>query len=277
MRLKFLAAAWRQPAATKQLALADESSSIGELLAEWPETVGVLVWPYQCAAWDAETRVKRIAQHFDAVRAIKGLRLAPDEKLILADLSSFSPGTSLTIDRAAWLSREGHLTLSLFKDHFRAFTLSFSLSGFPGLELFIGGLQGRHGEDMLTIYRDLTRDFEGMRPRDFMLEMLRMFAARVGVRRIYAVTDEFQIFKHEYFGGHDVPGLNYDNVWEDRGGERTAPTHFELPLGAARRAIEDVPAKKRSMYRRRYEMLDKIEAMIPNDLSIAERRHFDAQ
>jgi uncharacterized protein VirK/YbjX len=31
------------------------------------------------------------------------------------------------------------------------------------------------------------------------------------------------------------------------------------------------------MYRRRYEMLDAIDAALPTDLTTAERRHFDAQ
>jgi uncharacterized protein VirK/YbjX len=277
MRLKFVAVALLERDASKQLAYAESSSPLGELLAEWPETAGALIWPYQCAAWDAATRVRRIGEHFDTVRKIPGLKLRPDEKLVLANLSSSSPGALLVLDRPAWLSREGHLTLSLFKNEFRAFTLSFSLSRFPETELFIGGLQGRQSDDALAMYRDLTKDFDGMRPRDFMLEMLRMFAARIGVHRILAVADESQIFKHAYFKRHRVPALNYNDVWHERGGERIAPTHFELPLTGVRRPLEDVPTKKRSMYRRRYEMLDKIEGMLPRELTEVERMHFNAR
>jgi uncharacterized protein VirK/YbjX len=151
MRLRFVIAALRNPAASKQLALASPTSPLGELLTEWPQTVGSLLWPYQCADWNATTRVDRIAEHFSAVREIPGLKLKPDEKLVLADLSSFSPGTYLILDRPSWLSREGHLTLSLFKEDFRAFTLSFSLSAFPNTDLFIGGLQGRHGVEILAM------------------------------------------------------------------------------------------------------------------------------
>jgi len=72
-------------------------------------------------------------------------------------------------------------------------------------------------------------------------------------------------------------GMFYDDVWADRGGTRVAPTHFELPLAGSRRPLEEVAAKKRSMYRRRYEMLDAIDAALPTDLTTAERRHFDAR
>ena len=176
LRAKFVIAALKAPSVTRTLASANGSSPLGELLAEWPETVGALLWPYQCAAWNAETRFDRIAKHLEAVQQIRGLSLGLEDKLVLADLSFVSSGLSLIIDRARWLAREGHLTLSLFKDEFRAFTVSFSLANEPQRELFIGGLQGRQSEGILTLYRDLTKDFEGMRPRDFLLEALRLFA-----------------------------------------------------------------------------------------------------
>jgi uncharacterized protein VirK/YbjX len=196
--------------------------------------------------------------------------------MVVADLSRYSPGASLLLDRAEWLTREGHLTLSLFKDDFRAFTLSFSLFGYPETELFIGGLQGRQTENALELYRDLTKDFAGLRPRDFVLEMLRLFALKIGARHIYAVADSQKIFRHRYFRKKSTPRLDYDDVWRDRSGEPVTARYFELPLMGSRRPLEEVPTKKRSMYRRRYEMLTEIERSMPSDFVTAERRQFDA-
>jgi uncharacterized protein VirK/YbjX len=276
MRLKFILAAARAPQLSRKLASAKANSPFGALLAECPETVGTLLWPYQCAAWDAETRFNRISAHVDAIANIPGLDLALGDKLVLADLSSISPGVSLIIDRAPWLAREGHLALSLFKGDFRAFSVAFSLFAEPEPALFIGCVQGRQSDDILALYRDLTKDFEGMRPRDFLLEALRLFALRIGVRHIYAVADEHKITRHKYFAGKTIAGIRYDDVWEDRGGSRVATTHYELPLDGSRRSLEEIPAKKRSMYRRRYDMLDAIDAAMPADLTRAELRHFDA-
>jgi uncharacterized protein VirK/YbjX len=276
MRAKFVVATLRTPSLTRKLASLNAESPMAELLTECPETIGAMVWPYQCAAWDAETRFRRISEHLDVVRQIPGLTLALDDKLVLANLSAISSGVSLIIDRAPWLAREGHLALSLFKDDFRAFSVAFSLSKEPELTLFIGGLQGRRADEVLALYRDLTKDFEGMRPRDFLIESLRLFAVKIGVRHIYAVAEDHKISRHKYFAGKETSGLNYDEAWLERGGSRVAVTHFELPLGGSRRPLEEVPAKKRSMYRRRYEMLDAIDAAMPSDLATAERRHFDA-
>ena len=277
LRIKFLLAAMRAPSVSRSLASADPTSRIGKLLTESPETVGVILWPYQCAAWDADARFSRLCEHLNAVDQIPVLSLSLDDKLVIADLSWISPGVSLIIDRAPWLAREGHLTLSLFKDDFRAFSVSFSLLSQPERTLFIGGLQGRRSDEILALYRDLTKDFEGMRPRDFLLEALRMFAVKIGVRNIFAVADEHKISRHKYFAGKEAGSFSYDEVWLERGASRVAPTHFELPLAGSRRALEEVSSKKRSMYRRRYQMLDRIEAALRTDLTGAERRYFDAR
>ena len=276
IRSKYVLAALRDTALTDRLRQLDPRCPLGQLVQEWPDTVGFQIWPYQCAAWDAPTRFARIEDHLRSIDAIPGLRLSTAEKLVLTDLGSFSPDTSLVLDRPKWMSREGHLTLSLFKGQFRAFTVSFSLSKHPNTEVFVGGIQGRQDSDILDVYRDLTKDFHGIRPRDFILEALRLFATSIDAKRLLAVADQHKISRHAYFGKNGAPGLYYDEIWEERGGVKVHETHFELPLQGNRRPLEEVSSKKRSMYRRRYEMLDQIEAMMPTNLARAERRHFDA-
>ena len=276
LRAKFVLAALKNPTLARSLEYLDRQSPLGMLLAERPETIGNLVWPYQCAAWDANTRFARISAHLGALERLPGLKVTGDEKIVFADLTSLSPDALVMIDYSPWLAREGHLTLSLFKGHFRAFTIAFSLVNWPQTELFIGGIQGRNDDRILEMYRDLTKEFHGVRPRDLMLELLRLFALRIDAKHIYAVADDHKISRHAYFGKKGTLGLNYDDVWVERGGLRIAETHFELPLAGSRRDLNEVAAKKRSMYRRRYEMFDELEASLPDDLAQAERRRFDA-
>lgn len=276
LRTKFVLAALREPALARSLEHVDPQSPMGRLLAERPETIGNLIWPYQCAAWDAKTRFARISGHLDVLEKVPGLKLAGDEKIVFADLTALSDDTFAMIDYSPWLAREGHLTLSLFKGDFRAFTVAFSLFDWPDTELFIGGIQGRNDDRILNLYRDLTKEFHGVRPRDLMLELLRLFALRIGVTALVAVADNNKISRHPYFRKKGTLGLNYDEVWQERGGSRIADTHFALPLVGTRRDLNEVAAKKRSMYRRRYEMFDEIEASLPADLAQAERRRFNA-
>lgn len=275
LRVKFVLAAIRERKTSRKLQN-PTAHELRYLISDSPQIVGHLIWPYQCSAWNVEKRFSRIDSHFKFIENSPQLKFGIDDKLVLMDLSFLSADLSLILDRPGWLSREGSLTLSLFKGRFRAFTVSFSLSRHRTTELFIGGIQGRKTEDILSLYRDLTKQLCGMRPRDFLIESLRLFAVTLNVDHIYAVADEFKIARHKYFGDLNTQGLFYDDIWLERGARIIADTHYELPLIQERREIELVAPKKRAMYRRRYQMLDQIKDGLALGIARAERRRFEA-
>lgn len=277
LRLKFVRAALREPALSRRLSKLNPATPLAKFLAQHPQTIGALIWPYQCAAWDATKRFERISAHLDVIEHMPGLKVHGDEKIVFAHLTEVSDELKIMIDYSPWLAREGLLTLSLFKGDFRAFTIAFSLFDFPRTKLFIGGIQGRKNDgDMLSLYREITKLLHGVRPRDFVLEMVRMFALKIGVKHLYAVADDYKIARHSYFANKNEPGLHYDEVWAERGALKVAPTHFELPLTGSKRELSEVAPKKRAMYRRRYEMFDAIEAGLPDNFAKAKRLNFQA-
>jgi uncharacterized protein VirK/YbjX len=260
LQAKFLGASLLGAAALKPLFSAAPDSYMGRYLSARPETAGLLIWPYQCAAWDRSLRIARFASHFDAIEAApQQFQFGVDDKLMLLDLAEYMQGCSLVLDQPRWMAREGQLTLNLFQGRFRAFSITFSLfEGGRGTEVFIGGIQGRNTDDALERYRHLTKGFFGLRPRDLAIELLTSLAPVLRATRIYAVADNHRFFRHGYFKGDDHPiYLDYDSIWKERGGIQIADTHFELPMTPARRDIEEVASNKRSMYRKRYEALDK--------------------
>lgn len=274
LSLKFVFAAVRNADLAEQLWAPDASTPLGRFLIDNPEAAVNLLRPYQCAAWGPRERFKRIGQHAAAVEQL-GLTLDSREKLLLADLGFVSQDALLILDRPAWLDREGQLTLNLFKGSFRAFSLSFSMADTPERSLFIGGLQGRDVDAALDLYRSLTKEFYGVRPRDLIVELIRLVGQKMGVKRIFAVADAYRISTHPYFAGRS-PHLSYDRVWQERGGWRSDDTHFELPLEIVRRSLDHIPSKKRNMYRRRQAMFDEICSVLPQKLSDARRLSFDA-
>jgi uncharacterized protein VirK/YbjX len=165
------------------------------------------------------------------------------------------------LEQPKWLVREGMLTLSLFCGDHRAYSLAFSLFREAGrIGMFIGGLQGRSTEGALQRYKDLTKDFHGVRPRDLLLDCLRMLVPAFGAERIFAVSDSHRYIRHPYFrGSARSDHADYDEVWKDRGGTRVDETKFELPVALLSRPLEDVPSRKRALYRRRAEMLDSLQ------------------
>jgi hypothetical protein len=178
-------------------------------------------------------------------------------------------GCTLVLDRPIWFKREGELVLNLFQGDLRVASLAFTLQRTAaGLCLFIGAVQGIHkgidSERSLAIYRDLTKDFEGLRPRSLLLEALKCLARAVGADGLYAVGDAYRHHRHPYFGAEKSQDLaaNYDAIWLEHGAPSEREDFFSLPLAAAQRAAEDIAPKKRAMYRRRQALLEALFAQL---------------
>ena len=118
-----------------------------------------------------------------------------------------------------------------------------------------------HTEGALERYKVLTKAFHGMRPRDLLVDCLRMLAPPLRAQRILAVSNDYRYIKHPYFRGRpETNSVDYDEAWVDRGGRRIDASHFELPMALSARPVEEVPSRKRAQYRRRNEMLESLQA-----------------
>lgn len=236
------------------------------------DCIGIVQWPYISKWWNAQARLAAVASHYEVVsRHFPSLvLLGREDSLTLCDLSSYSSGCTLTLDRPLWFKREGELVLNVFQGDLRVASIAFTLCRTDeGLCMFIGAVQGIHkgidSERSLSIYRDLTKDFEGLRPRSFLIEAIKCVARTVGATRIYAVGDEYRHHRHRYFGvekAHDL-AANYDVIWLENGATPSdREDFFTIPLAPAKRAVDDIAAKKRAMYRRRQALLDDVFARI---------------
>ena len=205
----------------------------------------------------------RIIGHYSVIDSLAiPLLFSVEERLVLVRLDHVRPGMALVLDQPKWFLREGGLTMSLFLGPFRAFSISFSLyrTAAGHLVTTIGAVQGRHCEEALSIYRDLTHTLHGLRPRDFLIEMLRIVCRFLKVDELVAVSEAARCHRHPYFKGTFMDSQNYDAMWEDRGGRTQGPDFYTLPLAPARRDLATVKPGKRSMYRRRFDLLDGLDA-----------------
>jgi uncharacterized protein VirK/YbjX len=201
----------------------------------------------------------RIRDHCSAVEWIgKPLDFETNGHLRLLDLSEIRPGLHVVLDQPRWFMREGQFTINLFLNDTRIYSLVFSLfRDGEVLTAFVGAIQGRDIEGILEEYRDLTKAAHGMRPRDLLIEIFRFFGQAIGLTRILAVSDEDRQHRSSYFGKGACKKINvdYNEIWEDRGGVRVDPTCYRLDVQGSEREFDAIPAKKRAMYRRRYAML----------------------
>ncbi len=260
---KIVLAGLRAYPAVQQMLSPPPGTALDRIMRQRPEFIGALLWPYLSASFDEGERLRRIIAHYEAVDGLPPqMHFDCDERLVLIDLANVMPGLRLVMDQPIWFMREGGFTLNLFIDSFRAFSIAFSLRREPDgqLSAWIGGIQGRNRDDMLETYRVLTKLLHGLRPRDFLLEALKMLLRQMGVARLFAVSDASRHHRHAYFRGAKQATQNYDEIWADRGGVAVDADFFELPMAPERRDEATIKPNKRSMYRKRFEFLDRLES-----------------
>jgi uncharacterized protein VirK/YbjX len=108
----------------------------------------------------------------------------------------------ITLDKAKWFVREGEIVLNLFKEDHRLMSLAFTFAELNNeLVIYIGALQGRlPSNETLEMLKQVTKSMEGLRPADLLLEILRAIALNIGVKQIFAISDENRHHRHKYFG-----------------------------------------------------------------------------
>lgn len=247
------------------------SPALQQIMQERPQTlIGPLVWPYLCAGWNSSERLRHVTSHY---RIIDGLGtpfpFSVHDHLVLADLAEIHPGLRIVLDQPPWFIREGGLTVNLFVDDFRAYSLAFSFAPDPGgtgIDCLIGSIQGRNVDNSTDLYRDLTKAAHGLRPRDLLLEVCRILCRHWQVSRLLAVRDSQRHHRHPFFGSKLSGSQDYDAIWKDRGGVEENAHFYRLPIASERRTDEEIKPNKRSLYRRRYRFLDMLETRIPESL-----------
>ena len=146
-----------------------------------------------------------------------------DGQLRLLDLNDIRAGFHVVLDQPRWFMREGQFAINLFLNETRLYSLVFSL--FRDGEVsaaFVGAIQGRDIEGILDEYRNLTKAAHGMRPRDLLIELFRMFGETIGLKHILAVSDEHRQHRSNYYGKNALSKLSgdYNEIWQNRGGTR---------------------------------------------------------
>jgi uncharacterized protein VirK/YbjX len=276
MKLAFITKGVEQTHLVSKFLMAPEHTALGQIMKSRPNTIGVLVWPYQNAAWSEGERLAKTFNHYSEIDKIGNpFNFDIDERLVLSDLAVMKDGLRIVLDQPTWFMREGGLSLNIFVDSFRAFTISFSIYTDENDNRYavIGGIQGRNPKDMqrmydkdvLKLYRELTKIMHGLRPRDFLIEVFRMLCRFMNVKTIYGIKDAYRYHEHPYFS-KKMASQSYNAIWEDRGGAEYSEYFYKLPVSPEIRDISTIKAKKRSLYRKRYSFLEDLEQEMRNAL-----------
>lgn len=172
----------------------------------------------------------------------------------------------LRLHREARFRKEGEFTLSLECPAAggRVMSMAFSIERLAGgLAVYIGCLQGR--DDGAEAIRAMTKALHGLRPKAFLLIAMQEVASAIGAGELYGASSAIQVHRRKH--AIHLPwvhrlGFDYDAFWAEGGGAPDAGGWFRLPLSTPRRSREEMKPNKRSMYAKRYELLDRLREMV---------------
>ena len=147
--------------------------------------------------------------------------------------------------------------------------LAFSLVQDRGWIALIGGFQGRKGGDEETI-KLATKAMHGLRPKNLMVLLIQELAQTLGIPTLRGVGNSVQVFRAR-MNNPLVPvrkiRFDFDALWTEVGGELGADGWFGLPLSTPRRSPDQIKPNKRSMYAKRYVLLDDLCHQIRRNLA----------
>jgi hypothetical protein len=97
---------------------------------------------------------------------------------------------------------------------------------------------------------------KGMRPKAMVLFALQHLAQAWNLTSLRAVSNGTHIYRS--LQKRKTINADYDSFWIESGGELQPDGIFNLPISPQVRDIADIKPNKRSMYRQRYALLDKL-------------------
>ena len=141
--------------------------------------------------------------------------------------------------------------------------------------MWIGAMQGPNFDDAKEIIKRITKKCHAYRTKNLILYSAQAVARFLGVGKIFAVTNE------GYYANNHVRRdrklkTSFSDFWAEVGGVPTTDKRFyELPLIETRKTVEEIPSHKRAQYRRRFALLDELDAAIDKNLRRFERETCD--
>lgn len=158
--------------------------------------------------------------------------------------------------------KEGCLSLLLTWDTEDLYQIMFWFG--PDMEksgdaIWIGALQGSPQKS--DVIKRLTKAFFGYRPKNLIFYGIRNLARCLGLRKIYAVTNEGYYAMNHVRSDRKLK-TDFASFWNECDGKPCASDYrfFVIPVEEHRKDMSELKPSKRAQHRRRFEKLDSIDA-----------------
>lgn len=226
------------------------------LFVQYYYRLNALLSTYCDKRFNAQQRLEAIEQNLLFAQHYFGKafceKLIKEKSLLISSLTE-ELGLYLNINDIDPL--EGFFSLNIRHLHTQERIYDASFSFLSPDKLLIASIQGPSHEKAQDSVRSATKQLHGVRPM-FMLVNAFKYLAKQAECHLVGIVHKHQA-KYRF---NDSARLlfNYDQFWQENHGI-LQQDYWLIPQAIEQKALEDIPSKKRSMYRKRYEMLDQLE------------------
>lgn len=162
--------------------------------------------------------------------------------------------------------KEGILSIVLRLDEYYLYQMMIWIAPNKDGEwsLWIGAMQGPN----MANAKDVIRRCHSYRTKNFILHVTQEVAKALGLVHIYAVTN-YGYYANTHMRMEKKLKTSFGDFWEESGGHPCEDKRFyELPMTEARKTMEEIPTRKRNYYRKRYALLDEVDASVAEKIRL---------
>jgi uncharacterized protein len=242
---------------------------------------------YLSTRWKITQKIKVLQDTYNFIHQhgsfLQSSMLRPDGGILAqTDLGKHGNAT-IVLSYDARFRKEGEFVLSLWISSLtRAVAfLSFSLESHSDgtctcyIGCLQGGKEGNQKEDVVTA----SKAMHGLRPKAALVFVAQEMARNFGARELLGVGNNIQAHRRKHIVHipflHDYT-FDYNATWTDVGGAPDKDGWYSLPLETYRHAREEIKTNKRSMYLKRYAMMDDITQQMDSQLNSTQLQNLAA-
>ena len=130
--------------------------------------------------------------------------------------------------------------------------------------LLIAVIQGPNFEGSKDMVKLLTKKCHGLRPAYLMVEAMKALTNVLGYSALWGIPHKYQNKSRIVQSKRYV--VDYDAIFAESAG--SLKDYWELPLHFETKNMDDIPSNKRSMYRKRYAMLEQLQENMAAALNV---------
>lgn len=131
-------------------------------------------------------------------------------------------------------------------------------------DLLIAVIQGPNSEGSKELVKHLTKKCYGLRPAYLMVEAMKALTKILGYKKLLGIPQKYQNKSRLIKASRYV--VDYDVIFSESAG--VLKNYWELSTEFAVKDMEQIPSNKRSMYRKRYTMLENIAQSMQKSFSL---------